>query len=196
MSATFGNIPSNEQEYEIAKQYDGLMPEEVQTLDFVNPKNAGGTTGSGTYLVGSYRGKNYDEFRKNALGLIQARTGIEELKRISEKPAESLSFEDSNRANKIQTYIMADMKSDIVGNQVTEEEWKRLEKYIADPTKIFTFEGAERRGYDIVLSKLNSAIGNLSTGSGIKVIQSKNSGQSVEQITSQNKIASRLAEGQ
>ena len=91
---------------------------------------------------------------------------------------------------------MADMKSDIVGNQVTEEEWKRLEKYIADPTKIFTFEGAERRGYDIVLSKLNSAIGNLSTGSGIKVIQSKNSGQSVEQITSQNKIASRLAEGQ
>jgi hypothetical protein len=172
MEATFGNIPKNEQEASVAQQYNGLVPEQIETLDFANPKNAGGTTGSGIYLVGSYRGKNYDEFRKNAIGLIQAKAGLEELKKISEKPAESLSFDDTNRAKKIQTYIMADMKSDIVGNQVTVEEWGRLEQYISDPTKIFTVEGAERRGYDVVLSKLNSAIANLGKGTGITVIDS------------------------
>lgn len=172
MEATFGNIPKNEQEASVAQQYNGLVPEQIETLDFANPKNEAGTTGSGIYLVGSYRGKNYDEFRKNAVGLVQAKAGLEELKRISNKPAESLSFDDTNRAKKIQTYIMADMKTDIVGTQVTEEEWKRLEQYISDPTKIFTVEGAERRGYDVVLMKLNSAIANLGKGTGITVIDS------------------------
>jgi hypothetical protein len=195
MQSTFGNIPTNETESAIAKQYDGLVPEEIETLDFINSKNTTGTTGSGIYMVGTFRGKNYDEFRKNAVGLVQAKSGLEELKRISEKPAETLSFDDRNRAKKIQTYIMADMKTDIVGTQVTEEEWKRLEEYISNPTKIFTIEGAERRGYDVVLMKLNSAINNLSKGTGVKVIRKGDAGQSTQQAISQNKVINAVNRG-
>jgi hypothetical protein len=195
MQSTFGNIPTNEKESAIAKQYDGLVPEEIETLDFINSKNTTGTIGSGIYMVGTFRGKNYDEFRKNAVGLVQAKSGIEELKRISEKPAETLSFDDRNRASKIQTYIMADMKNDIVGTQVTEQEWKRLEEYIANPTKIFTVEGAERRGYDVVLMKLNSAINNLSKGTGVKVIRKGDAGQSTQQAISQNKVINAVNRG-
>jgi hypothetical protein len=195
MQSTFGNIPTNERESAIAEQYDGLVPEEIETLDFINSKNTTGTTGSGIYMVGTFRGKNYDEFRKNAIGLVQAKSGLEELKRISEKPAETLSFDDRNRAKKIQTYIMADMKTDIVGTQVTEEEWKRLEEYIQNPTQIFTIEGAERRGYDVVLMKLNSAINNLSKGTGVKVIRKGDAGQSTQQAISQNKVINAVNRG-
>jgi hypothetical protein len=195
MQSTFGNIPTNETESAIAKQYNGLVPEEIETLDFINSKNTTGTTGSGIYMVGTFRGKNYDDFRKNAIGLVQAKSGLEELKRISEKSAETLSFDDRNKAKKIQTYIMADMKNDIVGTQVTEQEWKRLEEYISNPTEIFTVEGAERRGYDVVLMKLNSAINNLSKGTGVKVIRKGDAGQSTQQAISQNKVINAVNRG-
>lgn len=182
MKGTFGKEPIFEGDESRIYAPEGLIPEPL----YVGTKE--GSKLSGISLVGTYTGGDFDKFKSNISGLVQADSAIKRLIQISENPAEVTSFNLSAEAEALAFQIKAGSKVDLVGSQVTKDEWDMLDKYVVNPTKLFNMESSEREKLKTVLGKVNADIQNAVSGSGVTMIDKRASSGKQNDVIGQKRV--------
>jgi len=182
MKGTFGREPIYEGDESRIYAPEGLIPEPM----YVGTKE--GAKLSGVSLVGTYTGGDFDKFKSNVSGLVQADSAIKRLIQISENPAEVTSFDLSAEAEALAFQIKAGSKVDLVGSQVTKDEWNMLDKYVVNPTKLLNLETAERARLATVLGKVNADLKNAISGSGVTMLDNRANAGKQNDVIGQKRV--------
>lgn len=159
-SPLFQNLANNTAMANLMKNIQGSdttgMNQMLDMMESVNPEKAKALRGRYIPDVGfAQTDKDATDLKEMRSGVLEAKSGIDKLKKIINKPLKSLTPSDRAEAETIQQTLVGALRLPITGpGAMNEGEREMLQKIIANPATIWSLDTVSKKKLDTLANSL------------------------------------------
>lgn len=114
--------------------------------------------------------KDATDLKEIRSGVLEAKAGLDKLKKLVSKPAASLSLEDRAEAKTLQQTLVGALRLPITGpGAMSEQERAMLENIIANPATIFSLDSTTKRRLETLQGSLDDKFAASARARGVNV---------------------------